>query len=311
MYNYRQLYTLGMLNVRTVLVCLLGIILIGVGCRKTEPVKYSGKEVLYFINAVDGDNPGDFFRGNQFRSAFTVSFFDIATFDDTVFLNKRVNETIWNQGYRGALVVRLAGPAKPFNRKFSIAVEGSGAKYCVVPPDDSLYLPAGEMFIFLDLRLLRPPLTDTSSYSVTVKLVDNEYFTPTLHTWHACQYVFGNILVEPAKRGWEDDILGKYSREKLIAIKDAVNWASPLVKEQLRNDYTSWIGNTSRDKVMFDPFSLKDLYMLFGQMGEEYYTYEFYAYSILLAHVTKDYLAYRKNGGSPVLDHDGKEIELP
>ncbi|WP_142687787.1 DUF4843 domain-containing protein [Chitinophaga polysaccharea] len=309
MHNKEQSYTLRCFKAYAFIACLWGGILTVAGCRKIDPIRYQGKDVLYFLNA--GGPPYEYERDSLstgwYMSPVVISFFQEST--DTVYLIRR--DLAASSTERDALKVRLAGMAKPFDRKFSITVTGSGAKYCILPPADALKIGAGRRFCPLDLRLLRPPVTDTNSYSVTVSLVDNEYFTPTLHTWHQFQYVFGNIVEKP-KQGW-DPMFGPFSREKLVAMFDAISWAGPVVREKLKQHFFSKIYNQDEFKIppVFEPFTIESLYQLLFQSKNNGSIRARLDMWESMAGITKDYLAYRKKQGNPVLDSNGQEIQFP
>lgn len=308
MRNNQQPYTLRSFNIHVFIVCLWGGILIAAGCRKIDPIKYLGKDVLYFLNTKKSGKSGDYdsLLTGRFSKTLTISFFQQPSPVDTLYLVR--HKESYNINMYDALRVRLAGSVKSFDRKFSIAVTGPGAKYCLMPPPDAIKIAAGTGLYPVDLRLLRPPLTDTSSYSVTVSLVDNEYFTPTLHAWYQFQCVFGNIVEQP-KFGWSDDRFGPFSREKLMAMLDAVNWAPPSVKNTLKEKYVSKFDPGEPIPQLSEPFTLNDLYLLLNEIAWGLESDEPYLQTF--ADITKDYLGYRKKQGNPVLDGNGQEMQFP
>nr|WP_295874766.1 hypothetical protein [uncultured Chitinophaga sp.] len=305
MRNNQQPYTLRSFNIHIFIACLWGGILTAAGCRKIDPIKYLGKDVLYFLNTRESDDYDSLLTG-KFSKTLVISFFQQTLPVDTLYLVRHVQR--FNKNPFDALRVRLAGSVKSVDRKFSIAITGPGAKYCILPPPDAMKIAAGTGFCPVDLRLLRPPLTDTNSYSVTVSLVDNEYFTPTLHAWYQFQCVFGNIVEQP-NRGWSDDRFGPFSREKLMAMLDAVNWAPPSVKNTLKEKYVSKFDPGEPIPQLSEPFTLNDLYLLLNEIAYGLGSDE--PYLKTFADITKDYLSYRKKQGNPVLDGSGQEMQFP
>lgn len=308
MRSNQRLYRLRSFNTPVFITCLC-VILTAAGCRKIDPIKYGGKDVLYFLNAPERGVDYDSLLTGTLWDTLVLNFFQPDIPEDTFYLVRHDENWAFNGRDDDALRVRLAGSATPVDRKFSVTITGSGAKYCTLPPADALKIAAGTRVCPLDLRLLRPPVTDTTTYSVTVSLVDNEYFTPTLHRWHQFQYVFGNIVEQP-QRGWSDVWFGAFSREKLMAMLDAINQASPAVKEKLKQDYSSMVDPEDFPiPPVFEPFTLSSLYLFLNQIG--YGRGGEHPYFKTFAGITKDYLGYRKRQGNPVLDNNGQEIQFP
>lgn len=308
MRSHQQLYTLRSFKAPVFITC-LWVILTAAGCRKIDPIKYEGKDVLYFLNARESGVDYDSLLTGKLKDTLVLSFFQRDIPEDTFYLIRHDENGAYNKRGYDALRVRLAGFSKPVDRKFSVTITGSGSRYCMLPPADALKIAAGTRVCPLDLRLLRPPVTDTSTYSVTVSLVDNEYFTPTLHKWHQFQCVFGNIVEQP-NQGWSGEWFGTFSREKLMAMLEAINQAAPAVKQKLQQDYFSMVDPEEFPiPPVFEPFTLNSLYLFLNQIG--YGRDSKHPYFKTFAGITKDYLGYRKRQGNPVLDSNGQEVQFP
>lgn len=296
------------------LVLLIGISLIA--CKKEEPAKFSGDSFVYFLNDIsntDGLDPSSIING--YTPEQTLSFLVYLFQIDTVKTNQYY---VFKQF---PLNIQSDGKISDKRRLVTIEVEGNGKQYIVLPNPDSIYIPANKREYKLNLKIVRPPLSDTSVKTATLILKDNDSFKPEKQVWHKVTYKFGNILTEPLAWTTIESKFGKFSRAKMTALQEAVNNSD---KSFWANDPNVALLNTTlqssgRRNIEFNPFSFSELYYYLDMA-----TYGFYipwgSASIMNAYwtvsdkmisLTKQLIVERRAQNRPIVDESGTEISFP
>lgn len=285
------------------------VVLLLVSCKKETPAKFSGENFLYFRNG-NVTNPDVTNIQGVYRSEKTFSFLNSLYQMDTMRFNEVYDFTLW---------IQADGKISGTNRTVRIQLEGNGLEYAVLPHPDSIYIKANEIQYQLNLKLARPPLSDTGTKTLTLTLKNNEGFTPENHTWNKITYKFGNILEAPRYYDMQETFYGQFSSAKIatmheaIARKGAAYWQTNANIISL-NDFISLRGGK---QLNFDPFTLNDLYnfidvqeLLFGITTGPLRD----AFNNINAEVislSKALLVEKKEAGNPVKDQSGKEISFP
>ncbi|WP_140938060.1 hypothetical protein [Sphingobacterium lumbrici] len=282
-------------------------------CKKEEPAKYSGDNFVYFMNqAVLNPN-----------SATVRNFYkDVVEFSYLTPLNQ-VESMVFNKPGSGSfpLLLQADGRISSENRKVIVQVEGDGQEYCILPHPDSIFIPANEIQFSLNMELVRPPLTDTSTKTITLYLRNSDDFSPESHVWNKVTYKFGNLFVLPQFYVQIEPVYGEYSPAKLYAIYEAVHrkgvdyWKDDADVIALN----TWLTSRNQILVGFEPFTLLDLYYFlnlvnYARTWARAGTPQRIAFDSLTNRIialTKELMIERKNAGTPIVDASGAEISFP
>ena len=295
--------TLQLLSLAIVMISLLC-------CKKEMPPKFSGEDFTYFVNTnILEANIRNI--ENVYVAEKEFSFLISLNQMDTLKLNEVYNHN---------LLIRAEGRMSDKNRPVLLEVEGNGVEYAVLPPLDSIYISANESVHKLKLKLVRPPLSDTATKTLTLTLKNNQFFKPGNHTWYRITYKFGNMLQQPAYFDRNETFYGNFSAAKMIVMQEAVNrkgaayWQSNANMTTLNN----FIDLQAGKHLYFDPFSFNDLYNFIddteilltgissGPLRDAYNSIKTEIISL-----SKTLLIEKKNAGHPVLDGNGNEISFP
>lgn len=277
-------------------------------CEKIMPEKYSGEDFLYFKNTVPNPYVPDNVMNMRYYFAPEITYSSL--------LVKYQKDTIYvNVGAEFKLSIEADGKLMDAKRKVLVYMEGNGKEYCVLPHPDSIYIPANGTSYKLNLKLGRPPLTDTTKKKITLWLKNNDHFTPENHIWHSITYTFGNWFDVPDNYLKAAAIFGAFSPEKMQAIQKAVD----------REDASTW--NADADIIYlneqqkrrnlpivnFDDFDMSALYIfcdiLTPSQGPVLDAHN--AVSKRMRAVTIQYLNEMAMAGTPVVDADGNKINFP
>lgn len=296
------------------LISLMGLSFIA--CKKEEPIKFSGDSFAYFINkasSTDYLDPSN--MATVYEPVQNFSFLHFFHQQDTI----KTNESYGYVQY--PLYIQADGKLSNDNRPLSLEIEGNGKTYIVMPNPDSIYIPGNKREYKLNLKIVRPPLSDTSLKTVTLILKDNGSFKPEKHVWHTVTYEFGNILTLPYYYSSIEAKFGKFSAAKMAALQEAVNRSDKL---QWENDPNVILLNTNlpnygKRKIGFDPFSFDELYYFIEIGGAVFYipyappaiTDAYWAVSDKMISLTKQLIVERRAQNKPILDESGNEISFP
>ncbi|TCQ99847.1 DUF4843 domain-containing protein [Sphingobacterium sp. JUb21] len=285
---------------------IIGLVLLMIGCKKIEPIHYIGESAIFFSNAGIKNT-----AWSDFSDTLTVSFFNDPRFQrDTVDLSDPKFESgrlfSANIQFAGNLWVYLSDRVSSNDRPFEVSLSGSGLKTCIVPSSDQWFIPADSVRAILDLKFVRPPLTDTSTYLLKVSLKDNQQFKGTLHEHSSFVYRFGNIPVRPLY--WDEAFAGKFSFNKALAMAAAFREASELELDPLKNIYLPLLKEIP--PTLFSEASVDDIYNMINLMSKTGSTTKRNIYRMAIK-ITQDYLARKASMGTPVSEADGTAIVFP
>ncbi|MCS3556160.1 MULTISPECIES: hypothetical protein [unclassified Sphingobacterium] len=287
------------------------------GCKKIEPIHYNGETSLFFLNAYTA--PVNYIPRNYqdlFTDTLTMNCHLSEVFQkDTIALSAPGYYNSFHLGsesyFPGNLWVYLKGPLATTIRPFELTIEGSGSSFCILP-DMPLYLAADSTRTAIDLKILRPPIADTTTYEVRVKLGNNSNFTPEMDSMSEFVYRFGNLPTKPER--WRDEFLGSFSYNKIGAIALALTAADEsertLLRKQLKDLSSTWFTDEVIDRdVLPAQVTAGNIYLMINNgYRPSGGNAKFDTMLTSLATITKDYLNERSALGSPLLEKDGKPI---
>lgn len=171
----------------------------------------------------------------------------------------------------------------------------------------------------LNLKLVRPPLSDTGTKTLTLILRNNDGFTPENHTWNKVTYIFGNVLEMPRYYTMQLTFYGEFSAAKIATMHEAIDRKGAAYWQANPNiiALNNYIDLRGGKRLNFDPFTYDDLYNLID-VQELLYGIETGplrdAFNTLNAEVislSKALLIEKRNAGNPVKDESGREISFP
>lgn len=295
-------------------------------CKKEEPIKFSTDSFLYFINTsyIDLDQ-NQWVKREIYVPEVKFSYYYSWYQQDTISTNssrKTGNVPSFEASFIPFILsVQMDGKLSDKKRMVSVELEGDGKQYCVLPPADSLFIPANEIGFRLKVQFVRPPLSDTSLKSVKIILKNNSDFSPEAHEWSTVTYKFGNWGVLPRNYTIVEDVLGAFSSAKMYAIQKAVarentsSWKNDPNLITLNN----FLGQQNQKLVKVDPFTMDELYYF---LDLPYYLQQYLpwgdpvdtAYKALRQRMivsTNALIVEMRNSGHPILDDKGNEIRFP
>lgn len=303
---------------------LLTIVIGLTSCKKVEPPKFFGENFLYFTNVEHSSPDGlnSFTILNAYQPERKFSFLEYPFQIDTLETNLLYNEG----GF--PLSVQTDGKLTNNKRNISLVVEGNGKEFAVFPHLDSMYIPANGVEYILHVKMIRPPLSDTGMKTLTIRLKNNDQFSPENHVWSTITYKFGNSLKPPLDYELIEEKYGEFSPAKMYALQYAVNkggagfWNNDTDAIILNSLLKPKIRGLMRE-VNFGSFSLDELYYFMqlpryvqhNFLGSPFDSVEFTAvYNALTTKIislAKDYITAQKTAGTPILDETGKEVFFP
>jgi len=293
----------------------VGIILVLYGCKKVEPFFFTDKDSLFFTNLYwSNDNSTDFHR--IYNDTVEVSFHEKIGFqvDTLAFASKTYGGSFSGISLddAGKVWVRLTGNLSEESRPFDIQVEGEGAKFCILPADTALYIPADTNRRLLDIRIKRPPLTDTSIYFARIKLISNSSFNGDIHQLSEFVYKFGNIPRSPA--GWDVLKFGTFSYEKLQAITGAIRATDAMDRAAVLPMLKRYFSIARIETFFFPPnITIDNAYNIINKMVASAGPNTLNTNIVMdwITMVSIVYIAERAEAGSPMFEKDGKPITFP
>lgn len=291
------------------MLCLATVLLSLVSCKKEKPATFSGENFLFFRNG-NVTNPDVTNVQGVYRSEKTFSFLNSLYQIDTMRFNEVYDFSLWIQTDG-----RLSGTDRPV----LLQLEGNGLEYAELPHPDSIYIKANEIQYQLNLKIARPPLSDTGTKTLTLTLKNNEGFTPENHTWNKITYKFGNILEAPRYYDLQETFYGQFSSAKIVTMHEAIARKGAAYWQTNANIIVlnNYIGLRGGKQLKFDPFTYDDFYNLIdvqefligittGPLRDAFNNIN--AEIILLS---KALLTEKREAGTPVKDASGKEISFP
>ncbi|WP_316818880.1 hypothetical protein [Pedobacter nyackensis] len=286
-----------------------------VSCKKQEPIKYSGEDFLYFMNSTNRFKiiPSSGNMNLFYKPEIEFSFLMGQYYADEYAFNLETVSSL-------PLSVQFDGRVSDKDRKIEIELEGNGKEYCVLPDPETIFIPAHGIEYTLNMKILRPPMDDTSKKTVILKLKNTTDFSPEKHTWSKITYRFGNWFDIP--RFYPDLAVnyGAFSPAKMYHIHFAVkrlgaeNWAAdpnPVILNTFLKSKNqrevNFINPTYGDLYYFlDLVSYLKVYAKTGPVRDA-----FTALTLKVITLTKELIIERKNAGNPILDETGNEISIP
>lgn len=282
-----------------------------IACKKETPPKYAGDDFVYIMNLTPyGITPDVKNIQNFYLVQRQFSFLSPANQMDTIFFNRNTSFPF---------VIQMDGRLSDRDRKVKVEIEGTGKEFVVLPHEDSIYIPANKTELVLNLKLVRPPLSDTALKKMTVVLKNNEEFSPENHVWHKANYLFGNWFNAPAFYTNQENIFGAFSAAKMYAMEEAVNKAGA----QFWQTNTSVIALNANLKgrgvreVKFHLFSFNELYyylelpITIGSQQNLPVVQAYNAVNTKIVQLAKALLLEKKQAGTPIRDAAGTEISFP
>lgn len=286
-------------------------------CKKLEPAKFFGNDYVYFINnstTPDGLNTSNI--GNAYVTDKSFSFLTYFYQVDTL----KTNTT-----YEGSrifpLYIEADGRLSDKKRLVKVEVEGSGKDFVILPNPDSIYIPANGRECKLNLKIIPPPVSDTTTKTATIILKNNDPFKPEGHVWSKINYEFGNVLVITYSYSFLQSRLGAFSAAKMTAMQEAVSRAGKSIWETDANFLlvNQSLKQFNKNALNFDPFTLKSLYYFLDvgpnalgvPYGDAVTTAAYWAVLNKMVVLTKALIVERKAQNKPILDEKGLEISFP
>ncbi|RZS70728.1 hypothetical protein EV199_2621 [Pseudobacter ginsenosidimutans] len=280
-------------------------------CKKVEPEKFSANDFLYFINKNYSEVILTVNMNAIYAKQQEYNF--LITWNQTDSFRTNIDPTY-------QLYVQADGRLADRKRAVSLEIEGNGKEFAVFPDPDSIYIPANSIGYKLDMKLARPPLSDTGVKTLTITLKNNEDFKPEEHAWHKVTYVFGNMVKPTRFYSSIVDKYGEFSPAKMYAVREAV----------ARKDKSFWetdpdvillntsLQNLGAKKFRFDPFTMDELYNIMDvtsylQIPEQKGPVQnaYWALTQKMISLTKELIEERRAANNPILDASGKEISFP
>lgn len=293
--------------------CLLAVIcfMTLTACKKIEPQKFSGNDFLFFINK----NYSDVILIPNLNAVYAKE-------QDCNFL------ITWNQmdtlranyveGYQ--LYIQADGRLANKKRSVLLQIEGNGKEFAVFPNLDSVYIPANSTGYRMDLKIARPPLSDTGVKTLSIALKNNDDFKPEEHAWSTVTYVFGNLVRPGRFYAAITDKYGEFSPAKAYAMREAIDRKGKAFWEADPNVIllNTRLQNVGIRKMNFDPFDLNELYYVMDltsplNIPEEKGPVQnaYWALTQKMISLTRDLIDERRAANNPILDGSGKEISFP
>ncbi|ATL49094.1 hypothetical protein COR50_19030 [Chitinophaga caeni] len=174
------------------------------GCTKTELLKYDSGNQIYF---------GNISNSSSYKDTFSYSFALDTLNRDTLLLY------IYTLG-------DTTGNHRPFNlsvlKDSSTAIEG---KHFIIPPPDSLFIPAGKTGTTVPVIILRTTDMYEKSFRFILQLKPNNNFETNIHLLNPLsdapvsllkiRFDIDDLLKKPSYWDENADALGSFSRKKL------------------------------------------------------------------------------------------------
>lgn len=282
-----------------------------ISCKKQEPQKFSADSFLYFANQY-----GVYYAPTiqtLYKPVLEFSFLIPAYQMDTLAMNTP-------QSF--PLSIQFDGKVSDKKRMIKLELEGNGKEYCVLPVADSMYIPANGVEYKFNLKIARPPLSDTSTKIITLTLKNTSDFSPEAHIWHTVTYKFGNWFQKPATYDKVQLTYGDFSPAKMYTMGLATNRAGADYWKADANVITlnNFLKNLNQKRVVkFDPFTYDELYffMDYPLLMISYYRppeailNAYNAITAKMIQLSNAVIKERREAGEPILDGSGNEISFP
>lgn len=310
-YTLKELYMSGKKSICLQVVVCIATVLSLFACKKVEPEKFSANDFLFFINKNYSEVILTVNMSAIYAKQQEYNF--LLTWNKKDTFRTNIDPTL-------QLYIQADGRLADRKRAVSLEIEGNGKEFAVFPDPDSIYIPANATGYKLDMKLARPPLSDTGVKTLTITLRNNEDFKPEEHAWNKVTYVFGNMVKPPRFYSTLIDKYGEFSPAKVLAMSEAV---ARKGKSFWETDPDVILLNTSLQnlgvrKIRFDPFTLDELYHIMDvtswlQIPEQKGPVQdaYWSLTQKMISLTKELIEERRAVNNPILDGSGKEISFP